>query len=134
MNKVKLSVILMSCVLVACASLSTKKRMERLDETMKMFEHALLRSDFMAATQYLKDPDAVPADGQDLNKNVKIVNFKPVRMAVSDDDHQVDRVVEVQFFYTDRNILKTTIYRQQWRYQDEDKRWLLMSGLPEFPQ
>lgn len=124
----------MSCVLVACASFSTKKRMERLDETIKAFEHALLRSNFMSAAQYMKDPDAIPTDSQGFNKNVKIVNFKPVRRSVSDDSCEVDRVVEIQFFYMDRNILKTAIYKQQWRYQEEGKCWVLDSGFPEFPQ
>lgn len=108
--------------------------MERFDETVKMFEHALLRSNHMTAAQYLKDPDAISTDRQDLNKNVKIVNFKPIRATVTDDGHGVDRVVEVQFFFVDRNILKTSIYHQKWRYQEEDKCWLLDGGLPEFSE
>lgn len=124
----------MSCVLVACASFSTKKKMERLDETVKMFEHALMRSNFMSAVQFLEDTEAMPQNYHDLKKTIKIVNFKPIRVSVSDDNLEVDRDVEIQFFRMDRNILKSIMYRQQWRYQEDIKKWRLTSTLPEFPQ
>ncbi len=131
MKKTNLFFILAVCMLVACASFSTKKRMEKFKDTTTAFEHELLRANYMSAEQYLDIPEQEDRQPYAPNPNVKIVNFKTVRNVVTDDGKKVARDVEIQFFYMDRNILKTMYHHQEWRWLD-DKRWVLTTDLPVF--
>jgi hypothetical protein len=41
------------------------------------------------------------------------------------------QVVEIRMFNKNRGIEKTILDQQEWRYNEESKRWLLHSGLPD---
>lgn len=118
--------------LAACASISQKGRMEEFQETAKAYEHALLRSDYRLAASFF-DPASLPEEiNFDQYKKIKVVDCRPTRMDVSEDKLKVKREVELQYFLVDRNILRSTGYRQKWEYNEEKKAWMMKGDLPVF--
>jgi len=41
------------------------------------------------------------------------------------------QVVEIKMFNSHQGLERTIIDEQEWRYDEERKRWLLHSGLPD---
>lgn len=132
MTKKGVLLILAVCMLLGCASYSTNKRMERFRDTTRAYDHELMRANYMVAESYLEGADEDDYQPYKPNENVKIVNMKTARMVVSDEGMKVSRYVNIQYFYKDRNILKSLPQKQKWRYDEDEKRWVLTSGLPVF--
>jgi hypothetical protein len=132
MRVLKFVVLTTSIVLMGCATLAINSRMDKFNTTVKAYEHALLRSDFSAASRFL-DP-ALQPNNKNFRRysNVKIVRYSVKNITVSEDSHVVRQDVMLQYFFLDRNILHTTSSREVWRYREKNKVWLLQTALPDF--
>jgi len=119
-------------MLLSCAGLAEKVRLSEFDTTFEIYDITLRRSQFHAVQNFI---DPAYRD-QDLNfdtyKNVKVVDFTVTHVKVSEDRFNVDQAVQLQYFLLDRNILKTIEYRQTWRFDEQKKKWLLQTPLPNF--
>lgn len=132
MTKATIALFTSLLLISACASISEKGRMEKLKDLTTAYDHALLRADYQTAADYI-DP-AIRRDDIDFNqyKRIKIVDCRTTRAEFSEDKMNVTRDVELQYFLVDRNILRSTRYRQQWQYDKEKDVWRLQSELPAF--
>jgi hypothetical protein len=119
-------------ILMGCASISEKGRMNDFGTLSQKYERALLLSDFRSASKFL-DP-AAHKGGVDYRPygNVKIADYRVTNITVSEDYSEVTQNVELQYFLLDRNILRTLPYKEIWRYDKTNKVWLLQTGLPNF--
>ena len=54
-----------------------------------------------------------------------------VATPIVDEGMTAQQVVEIRMFNKNRGIEKTILDQQEWRYNEESKRWLLHSGLPD---
>jgi hypothetical protein len=125
-----LLVFIMMVVPTGCAGIAGKGRMEKFSEIVSSYESALERSDYRKASTFVdRSVDGVLLDHNKF-ANVKIVRHKVTRVEVSDDKRSIEQDVEIQYFLLDRNVLKTMNDHQVWKYQAEDKIWLLQTGLP----
>jgi hypothetical protein len=114
-----------------CAGIAGKGRMEKFSEIIDSYENALERSDYRKASKFV-DPSAegILLDHNQF-ANVKIVRHKVTHIEVSDDKRSIEQDVEIQYFLLDRNLLRTIVDHQVWKYEEEGKVWLLQTGLPE---
>ncbi|MBK1719031.1 hypothetical protein CKO27_15515 [Thiocystis violacea] len=53
-------------------------------------------------------------------------------LVLKQDENQAAQIVEIEYLYEDRQIVKKLKDRQVWRYDLEKKKWWLESGLPPF--
>lgn len=130
MTKTTIAMLLSLVMILACASFSEKGRMERLKEITTAYDHALLRANFRTAADFI-DPEVRQDDiDYDQYKRFKIVDCRTTHAEFSEDKTDLKREVELQYFLVDRNILRSTRYQQEWRYDEEKKEWIMKSGLP----
>ena len=119
--------------LVGCATMDRMKTLKRFQETERSYRSLIQRSQFEPATGYV-DPNWWTDHPPEIErlKNYRITNCDVEKAVISEDGTQVTQKVVIHYFKTDRMILKTTINHQKWQYNSDDRRWLLMNGLPHF--
>lgn len=87
-------------------------------------------SDFAMAARYL-DPavsqEPVPPEQYAL---VRIVDYKPTRVDVSEDLLKIEQGVVLKYFMVNVNLLRTVQYQQVWHFNEAHKVWLLQTDLP----
>ena len=120
-------------MIFGCASYQEKKTMEKFNTIARSYELSILWSEFDAAATHIK-PDADEGELPDFDKlkNIKVSRYKAKKVALSNDKKQVAQVVEIQYFRKDQMIVQTIVDKQVWEYDEQSKRWFLISGLPNF--
>ena len=119
-------------MLLGCAVLSDKYKMEEYSRTIDSYETAMRVSDFNVVCQYM-DPDLLSReDCVQCYQNVKIASYDVRSAKAADDNQKVDLKVEVSYFLLDRYVVNKIQFEQSWRYEEASKRWLLNTVPPNF--
>ena len=61
----------------------------------------------------------------------KVTSYTLRSAGVYDEGMTAQQVVEIKMFNQTKGVERTIIDEQEWRYDEERKRWLLHSGLPD---
>jgi hypothetical protein len=61
----------------------------------------------------------------------RVTSYTLRSAAVFDEGMTVMQTVEIKMFNTQQAVERTILQEQEWRYDEERKRWLLHSGLPD---
>ncbi|BBO70414.1 hypothetical protein DSCA_43440 [Desulfosarcina alkanivorans] len=132
MKHLSFAIVLFCFLPLGCAAISEQARLEEYGRTMDSYETAMRLSDFNAACQYV-DPSAMSrSDCLNRYDNLKMVSYEVLRMNLSKDNREVTQTVDVEYYFLDRYIAKKLQYEQSWRYQEEEKTWVLNTGPPLF--
>ena len=117
-----------------CASVLDKVKMNKFADISKSYAEALLWGHFEAANLY-REPEIAKQEKPDFEmlKNIKVAQYDVKELNVSDDGLRVDQQAEITYFHRDKMILKTLQDQQVWEFDTGDRRWYLMTRLPEFP-
>lgn len=129
MNRLRFLLLGTMALLVSCAAISEKSRMDRFSDISENYKFALLRADYYLASSFVDPSERNTIDPNQL-KEIKIVDYKPNRVNLSEDKSQIKQDIELQYFQMGRNVLRSLQYRQVWQYQEEGKMWLLKTDLP----
>lgn len=128
---------LISLVVLLCSGCAGFAGISRIDDfrrISKAYEWALESANYRGAAGYLDSSiDRPPIDFKRYT-NIKVSEYTITRTETSDDQRVIRQDVELQYFLLDQSIVKTIMDHQVWRYRDADDRWLLQTGLPEFPE
>lgn len=119
-------------LLLSCTTIGDRVRLSKFDQTAQAYETAVKRSQFGPAQQFVDPFFRKTKIDYDTYKNVKIVDFGVTHVTVSDDRLKVEQDVVLQYFLLDQNILKTSKYKQIWRYNETKGNWFLHTPLPSF--
>lgn len=120
-------------LIVGCATLNEKKQLASLEETTEAYGLAIRWGYYKIADGYQKtedNPDQT-ADLKDLKK-IKITSYEPLSIKISDDRLSARQTVEIKYYNIDQLIENTIVDEQLWRYDTDDEKWYLHSGLPDF--
>ena len=113
--------------------MKASKRYEGLSEQSEDYGRMIRWGHFHDAIAYQRSPDG-PTDTADVDslRDVRVTSYQILRTEFSEDGKEavVDAVVE--YHYEPQNVVKATRDRQRWWYHEEDKRWYLDGGLPDF--
>jgi hypothetical protein len=131
------SALLASLMLAGCGS-GLKSKSNVLEGTLLAYERALRWGNFSEASSFL-DPDS------EASKSVKAIDLERLaqfevkgyrrQTQVSVDKSGIARqIVEIEFVNRHTLSPKTVIDQQAWRYNRENSRWLLITGLPQANQ
>lgn len=129
MNRLRFLFLGTMALLVSCAAISEKSRMDRFSDISENYKFALLRADYHLASNFV-DPSERNTIDPNRMKEIKIVDYKPNRINLSEDKSQIKQDIELQYFLMGRNLLRSLQYQQVWQYQEESKMWLLKTDLP----
>lgn len=126
------AIVLLCCLPLGCAAISEQAKMKAYEQTMDSYETAMRLSDFNTACRYV-DPSAMNRnDCLKRFNNLKLVSYDIIGMNLADDKREVTQTVEVEYYFSDRYIAKKIQYEQSWRYEEEEKSWILKTGPPHF--
>lgn len=134
MHKIVARVVLATLMLsIGAGCVSSMRKMNRLEDTLRSYETAIRWSDFEAATRF----QAPGADGEttvDYERlaDVKVTAYEVRESGVSEDKSEATQIVGIQYYDVNTMRQSSVIDRQTWTYDEKRKRWLLKSGLPSF--
>lgn len=133
MAGLKLYLVLLSLLVVGCASVTEMKKMDKFEQTSHAYELAIRWSDFEMASSFIKnqeDPD-LAAQIEHL-KQYKVTSYEVKRFLPSAEKSQILVFADVQYFKKDGLIVKNYSHRQLWNFDPDQENWFLTSGLPDF--
>jgi len=124
---------LLFTLLAGCAAVS-KSEQNLLEDTLDTYSSVIRWSNFEEAVTFV-DPatlKAHPVSKLDLERlgqvRVTSYNAQPVR---NSGEHEVRQTVEIGLVNVNTQSARSIIDRQTWRFDDKEKRWWLVSGLPD---
>lgn len=132
MNHLIVIITVFGCLSMGCAALSEQAKKDEYERTMDSYEAAMRLSDFNVACQYI---DPVEMDRKaclQRYENLKLVNYDVVGVTIADDEQEVTQLVDVEYYFLNRNVVKKLQYEQSWRYQQDTQSWLLKTPPPHF--
>jgi len=131
MNKVLGLLIL--AMLAGCGGASTKSRLAALDTSIHAYAEALRwgRYDDAQVFHMGRDGNRIILDEHTM-ADIRVTGYS-LRETVLDQEGTTAEVqAEFKYFITTRGALQTIVVAQTWWHDEESKRWLLDSGLPDF--
>jgi len=120
-------------LLVGCAGFQETQRLVLLDEIALTYEQALLSGNYRVANRFTKKEGGgqQSSDFEHL-KNIQVSSYELIDKFFSPDDMKARLTVEIRYFHGSYLIEKSLVDEQQWEYDEEEKCWYLVSGLPDF--
>ncbi|HUU41441.1 MAG TPA: hypothetical protein VMW42_10920 [Desulfatiglandales bacterium] len=132
MDKAKILIPLFVILIVGCVTISFNSRMENFENISKAYEKALSASDFETAYQFI-DPQTIEGEmGFDKYKNIKVVEYEVKKSNLSGDNLEIYQIVEIGYYKLSSYVLRTIRHKELWKYNEENKSWLLQTSLPDF--
>ncbi len=118
--------------LVACTSNPVEKSRS---ETFKQYETIIRWSqwdaaaDFVSPEYQLEHP--ISRLEMDRLRLFRVTSYTLRSSGIFDEGMTARQTVEIKMFNSQQAVERTVIDNQEWRYDEERKRWLLHSGLPD---
>jgi len=124
--------ILVALVATGCSS-SKRSADKLLDATLLQYAKTMRWGELESVVSYL-DPDYVekhPITSLELERlrQLKVASYRARAMQRVDDGH-VTQDVDIEVVNINTQQVRVTVDHQAWRYDEEEKRWWLTSGLP----
>ncbi len=120
-------------LLVGCASFQETKRLVLLDEMALTYEQALLSGNYRAASRFTKkEGGGQQSPDFDHLKNIQISSYELIGKSFLPEGLKAQLTVEIRYFHGSHLIEKSLVDEQQWQYDEKEKCWYLVSGLPDF--
>ena len=128
-----LSGILLSGLLSAgCTTVQKEQRDLSLQAATSSYQSALRWGYFDTAFGYLDPPQrrgkSLPAQF----KNLRITDYDIVQPPVITSPGEATQIVNIEYLYEDRQVVKRLTDHQTWHYDPKINNWWLVSGLPKF--
>ena len=118
--------------LVACTSNQADKSR---GEAFKQYETIIRWSQWDAAADFIsleyQEEHPITRLEMDRLRLFKVTAYTLRSAGVFDEGMSATQVVEIKMFNSHQGLERTIIDEQEWRYDEERKRWLLHSGLPD---
>jgi len=104
-------------------------------ETFKQYETIIRWSQWDAAADYVsleyQEEHPITRLEMDRLRLFRVTAYTLRSSGIFDDGMTARQTVEIKMFNTQQAVERTVIDEQEWRYDEERKRWLLHSGLPD---
>jgi hypothetical protein len=129
------SALVLALVIFSLASCSSNQVDKSRGEAFKQYETIIRWSQWDAAADFIS-PDYIaehPISRLDLDRLrlFRVTAYTLRSAGVYDEGMTARQVVEIKMFNKQQAVERTIIDEQEWRYDEERKRWLLHSGLPD---
>jgi hypothetical protein len=120
-----------------CAAMSAQSESRSLDTTLVAYANVVRWGDMSQAIPFL-DPEWLkqhPLTHLDLERYKQIhVAAYTEQPPVPAGPHEVRQVVQIDLVNVNTQTSRSIVDNQLWRYDEKDKHWRLMSGLPDITQ
>ena len=129
----KLLGLLVLAMLAGCNGAGVKSRVKSLDEAINAYAQALRwgRYDDAQVFHMSRDGKRIALDEHTM-ADIRVTGYSVRETVLDEEGTTADVQAEFKYFVTNRGALQTRVLPQTWWYDEESKRWLLDSGLPDF--
>ena len=117
--------------LAGCAATQERSRGAQFDNIALAYETAIRWSDFERAVGVAGVSGANQETLQRL-KPVKVVSYDRVSAELSEDGTQILQIVKIEYTLETSMKLRRIVDQQGWQFDPAQKRWILVTGLPDF--
>lgn len=135
MHALQKSITLLVLAMLVLASCGSNQVSKSRGEALKQYETIIRWSqwdaaaDFIAPEYMLEHP--ISRLDMDRLRLFKVTAYTVRSTGVFDEGMTVRQMVEIKMFNANQAVERTILDEQEWRYNEENKRWLLHSGLPD---
>ena len=127
--------LLFSLAILTLAACSTNPAEKSRGEAFKQYETIIRWSQWDAAADFIsleyQEEHPITRLEMDRLRLFKVTSYTLRSAGVYDEGMTAQQVVEIKMFNNTKGVERTIIDEQEWRYDEERKRWLLHSGLPD---
>jgi len=127
--------LLFSLAILTLAACSTNQAEKSRGEAFKQYETIIRWSQWDAAADFIsmeyQEEHPITRLEMDRLRLFKVTSYTLRSAGVYDEGMTAQQVVEIKMFNHTKGVERTIIDEQEWRYDEERKRWLLHSGLPD---
>jgi hypothetical protein len=133
-------IILLACgfaLLAGCTAMTSQSESRALELTLNAYANAIRWGDINQAVPFV-DPETLkqhPLTQLDMDR-YKQVHFASYieQPPVPAGPHEVRQVVKISLVNVNTQVERSIVDNQLWRYDEKDKHWRLVSGLPDITQ
>ncbi len=119
-------------LLAGCAGLEENRRNSNFGLQMLSFENAMRWGNYKLAASYIK-PGLLDAPVDfDAFEGLQITDYKVRNTVTSADESQTTLELRISYLRKGDASVRSLDHTQLWEYDEETKRWWLMTPLPEF--
>jgi len=133
LTKIVLLLSLALFALTACDPPQSLKKSR--GEAFKQYETIVRWSQWDAAADFVsfeyQEEHPITRLEMDRLRLFRVTQYNIRSTGVFDEGVTARQTVEIKMFNTSKGVERTVIDEQEWRYNEERKRWLLHSGLPD---
>ena len=118
-------------LLSACAEMSTRNT--QLDLTLIQYEKTLRWSGLEQTNRYRKQPINFTSQQLAMFKKIKVTGYDTIQTTYSNTELKqlrINQLVEVRFINEDTQVERKYSDQQTWEWDEEAKRWWLVSPFP----
>ena len=124
--------VITALMLGACSSTGPEKKR---GEVFKQYETIIRWSQWDAAVDFVSpdylDENPIKRLDMDRLRLFRVTGYNIRSTGVFDEGMTARQTVEITLFNTHQAKERSIIDEQEWRYDEESKRWFLHSGLPD---
>ena len=129
--------ILALALCAGCGAMAAQSESHSLETTLAAYANAIRWGDFSQALPFL-DPEALkahPLTPLDMERYKQIhVAAYTEQPPVPAGPHEVRQIVQLDLVNINTQTSRSIVDKQLWRYDEKDKHWRLLSGLPDITQ
>lgn len=127
---------LLTLSVAAAGACGSKGKSKELDDTVNLYGQLIRWNEFEEALKY-RDPEwarehPVSDRYREHLKQITVTNYTEKQKGLNPDGVSAFQVVEVRYYNVQDARERLVTDRQDWRYDEESKRWLLYGDLPDF--
>ena len=135
MRALKRTIILLLIATLAVAACTSNQVSKSRGEAFKQYETIIRWSQWDAAAdfvsvEYQKEHPITRLE-LDRLRLFKVTAYTVRSTGVFDEGMTARQTVEIKMYNKTRGLERTIVDEQEWRYNEEIKRWMLHSGLPD---
>lgn len=121
---------LLALTLTGC--MENQRRDNDLRTTLRKYEATIRWGHIENAYLFQRlEPQEQPEVPEGLG-NVRVTGYEVVRPPGTPNEDRVRQTVQISYLFRDQQVVRILMDSQTWEYDREDKRWYLVSGVPEF--
>jgi len=124
--------LLSTILLTGCAYFGAQSRMQQFDDFVRAYAKAVTWSNFETAYAATQSAGRLPQADATAFQNIKVTSYDLASQKAAPDGMTVKRVVQIRYVHTSRMVEQNLTVEEAWAYSDEEKRWVLQSGFPQF--
>lgn len=126
------SLVLFALLLSSCAYLETNSRLQQLEDLQRGYARAITWSDLLSAYSATREARTSPSKETNEWQDIKVTAYEPAGQKAENDGKTIRRLVQIRYVHTTRMVERKLTVEEEWKYSDDDKRWILESGFPQF--